>query len=35
MSTGDALVDVMETINDNLKNVKKFAVVSIDLKKSI
>ena len=34
MSTGDALADVIETINDNLENLKKCSVVSIDLKKA-
>ena len=33
MSTGDALADVIETINDNIENLKKCSVVSIDLKK--
>ena len=34
MSTGDALADVIETINDHLQNLKKCSVVSIDLKKA-
>ena len=35
MSTGDALADVIETTNDNLENLKKCSVVSIDLKKHL
>ena len=34
MSTGDVLADVIETINDNLENLKKYSVISIDLKKT-
>ena len=34
MSTGDALADVIETINNNIENLKKCSVVSIDFKKA-
>ena len=33
MSTGNALADVMETINDNLEHLKKCSVISINFKK--
>ena len=35
MSTGDAIEDVIEPINDNIENLKKCSVVSIDLKKHL
>ena len=35
MFIGDVLANIMETIHDNLENLKKCSVVSIDLKKSL
>ena len=35
MSTGDALADLMQTINDNLNNFNKCSVIYIDLKKAL